>query len=371
MKNVIISSYTRTPFHFATKGALTKVRPDDLGAAVVKSLLAKSNINPDDIEDLICGCSFPEGEQGLNLARMIGLLAGLPQSVSAVTVNRFCGSSMQSVHQAAGAIQMGAGEAFMCIGVESMTRVPVMGFNPMPNPALYQSLPQAYMGMGETAENVATKYGITRAAQEEFAIASHQKAARGDFTDEIVAIGDIGTDGCIRPDANAGDLALLKPAFDANGTVTAGTSSPLTDGAAGVLVVSEDYADAHNLPKLARIKSVAVSGCAPELMGMGPVGSTQKALSRAGLSVNDLDIIEINEAFSSQALASISELGLDMDKINLDGGAIALGHPLGATGARIVGKAASLMQREGKQYGLATQCIGGGQGIATVLEAAS
>jgi acetyl-CoA acyltransferase len=371
MKNVVIAGYARTPFHFATKGALTKVRPDDMGAAVVKGLLEKTKINPDDIEDLICGCSFPEGEQGLNLARMIVFLSGLPQSVGAVTVNRFCGSSMQSVHQAAGAIQMDAGDAFICMGVESMTRVPVMGFNPMPNPALYQSMPQAYMGMGETAENIAKLYKISRNDQEEFAVVSHQKAAKGMFKDEIVPLGEIDTDGCIRPNANTKDLAQLKPAFDANGSVTAGTSSPLTDGAAGVLVCSEDYADTHNLPKLARIKSVAISGCAPEIMGMGPVLSSQKALKRAGLSVDDLDIIEINEAFSSQAIASIQELGLDINKINLDGGALALGHPLGATGARIVGKAAALLQREGGKYALATQCIGGGQGIATVLEAVS
>ncbi|WP_417831783.1 thiolase family protein [Terasakiella sp.] len=373
MKNVVIAGYSRSPFHFANKGALAKVRPDDLAAQVVRDLIKKTGVKGEDIEDLICGCSFPEGEQGFNLARILVFLSGLPNSVGGVTVNRFCGSSMQSVHQAAGAIAMGAGEAFICAGVESMTRVPLMGFNPMPNPQLYKSNPGAFMGMGDTAEEVAKRYEISRDAQEEFAVASHAKMAQaqaeGRFADEIVAINGVDTDGCVRPGTTKEDLAGLKPAFDANGTVTAGTSSPLTDGAAAVLVCSEEYANANGIAPLARIKSVAVSGCDPEVMGMGPVGSSRKALERAGLSVDDIDVVELNEAFSSQSLACIRELGLDPAKINLDGGAIALGHPLGATGARIVGKVASVLKREGGKYGLATQCIGGGQGIATIVEA--
>lgn len=372
-RNVVIAGYARTPFHFANKGALTRVRPDDMAAAVVTALIERTGIKPEDIEDLIVGNAFPEGEQGFNVARLIGLIAHLPLSVAGTTVNRFCGSSMTAVHMAAGAIQMGAGEAFLCVGVESMTRVPMGGFNPLPNAALAKEMPGAYMSMGETAENVARKYQISRTEQEAVAVESQRRAAAaaaaGKFADEIVPIAGVSTDGTLRPETTAEGLAGLKPAFEAEGTVTAGTSSPLTDGAAGVLVVSEDYALANKLPILARIKSVAVAGCQPEVMGLGPINATRKALTRAGLKAEDLDIVELNEAFASQAIASARDLGLDWAKINLDGGAIAIGHPLGATGARIVGKAASLLKREGKKYALATQCIGGGQGIATILEA--
>ncbi|GAA0594755.1 thiolase family protein [Caenispirillum bisanense] len=373
MKNVVIAGYARSAFHPARKGDLTKVRPDDMAAQVVRAVVERTGIDTADVEDLIVGCAFPEGEQGLNVARLIGFLADLGLNVGGVTVNRFCGSSMQAVHQAAGAIQMNAGEAFLCAGVESMTRVPIMGFNPLPNPGLYRAMPQAYISMGETAENVALKYQISRADQEAFAVESHRKAAaaqgEGRFAEEIVPVAGVKDDGCIRADTTADSLAGLKPAFDEKGTVTAGTSSPLTDGAAAVLVCSEDYAKAHGLPILARLRSIAVSGCSPDVMGLGPIQATQKALKRAGLTAGDLDVIELNEAFAAQALACIRDLGLDQDKINLDGGAIALGHPLGATGARITGKAAALLKREGKQFALATQCIGGGQGIATILEA--
>ena len=377
MKPVVVAAYFRSPFTPAAKGELARVRPDDLAAQVIRGLIGKSRIKPEDIEDLIVGCAFPEAEQGLNVARLIGFLADLPLTVAGVTVNRFCGSSMQAIHMAAGAIQMNAGEAFICAGVESMTRVPIMGFNPMPNPALYDRYPQAYMSMGETAENVAANYVLNREEQDAFAAQSHVKAARaqaeGRFADEIIPIatgeGTVERDGCIRPDSTVEKLADLKPAFDENGMVTAGTSSPLTDGAAAVLVCSEDYAEKAGLEPLARIKGIATSGCQPEIMGIGPVGSSKKALARAAIGVADLDVIELNEAFAAQALASIRDLGLDTAKINLDGGAIALGHPLGATGARITGKAAQVLKREGGRYALATQCIGGGQGIATVLEA--
>jgi acetyl-CoA acyltransferase len=377
MKRVVIVDYVRSPFTFASKGEMVKVRPDDMAAQVVKALVARSGIAAENVEDLILGCAFPEAEQGFNMARLVGLLAGLPQSVAGTTVNRFCGSSMQSIHMAAGAIQMGAGDAFICAGVESMTRVPMTGFNPMPNPVLYKALPAAYVGMGETAENVARKYELSRTEQEAFAVFSHQKAAAaqaaGKLSDEIIAIdtgkGMVERDGCIRPETTVEGLAGLKPAFSQDGSVTAGTSSPLTDGSSATLVCSEEYAKAHGLKPLAVIKSIAVAGCAPEIMGIGPVAATRKALQRADLEVADLDIIELNEAFASQSLACIRDLGLDMDKINLDGGAIALGHPLGASGARITGKAATLLQREGKQFALSTQCIGGGQGIATILEA--
>lgn len=377
MSNAVIAGYARSPFHLANKGDLARVRPDDLAAQVIRGLIDKSGVKAEDIEDIILGCAFPEAEQGLNVARLIGLLADLPLKVGGMTVNRFCGSSMSSVHIAAGQIAIGAGDVFICAGVESMSRVPMMGYNPMPSPELATKRPGAYIGMGETAENVASQYQVPRAAQEAFAVESQKKAgaARDDgrFKDEIVPIrtkkGVVEVDGVPRPETTADALAALKPAFDANGSVTAGTSSPLTDGAAAVLVTSEDYAKANGLTILARIRSVAVSGCEPEIMGIGPVSATRKALERAGLAVGDLDVVELNEAFASQALACSNELGLRPETINLDGGAIAIGHPLGATGARIVGKAASLLKREGGKYALATQCIGGGQGIATVLEA--
>jgi len=377
MQQAVIAGYARSPFTFARKGALARVRPDELVAQVVRALVGRSGIDPSTVEDLLLGCAFPEGEQGLNAARLVGFLAGLPQSVAGATINRFCGSSMQAIHAAAGAIALGAGEAFVCAGVESMTRVPMAGFNPLPHPGLYASYPQAYMGMGETAENVAAKYAVTRADQEAFAVTSHARAAAaqaaGRFDDEIVPIVDgeetVDRDGCIRPETTAAALAELQPAFLADGSVTAGTSSPLTDGASATLVCSADYAAAHGLPVLARIRGVAVAGCAPEIMGIGPVLATRKALERAGLVLGDIDVIELNEAFAAQALACARELDLDLERVNLDGGAIALGHPLGATGARITGKAAALLQREGGQFALATQCIGGGQGIATVLEA--
>jgi len=376
MESVVIAGYARSPFHLANKGALARVRPDDLLAQVIRGLLQKTGVEAADIEDVIVGCAFPEGEQGLNMARLAALLADLPISVGGMTVNRFCGSSMSAVQIAMGQIAIGAGEVFVCAGVESMTRVPMMGFNPLPNPELAKKS-SAYMSMGETAENVATKYQIARTEQEAFAAESQKRAAAardaGKFADEIVPIqtkaGLVSEDGAIRAETTAEGLAALKPAFDAPGTVTAGTSSPVTDGAAAVLVTTEAYARAHGLPILARIKSVGISGCAPETMGLGPILSSQKALQRAGIAAKDLSVVELNEAFASQALACIRDLGLDTAKTNIDGGAIALGHPLGATGARIVGKAASLLKREGGKYALATQCIGGGQGIATVLEA--
>jgi acetyl-CoA acetyltransferase family protein len=376
MQSVVIAGYARSPFHLANKGALARVRPDDLAAQVIRGLIAKTGVEPADIEDVIVGCAFPEGEQGLNVARLIGLIADLPLSVGGMTVNRFCGSSMSAIQIAVGQIAIGAGEVFICAGVESMSRVPMMGFNPLPNPALAKKS-AAYIGMGDTAENVATKYQIPRAEQEALAVESQKKAAAardaGKLVDEIVPIetkaGLVSEDGTIRGETTAEGLAGLKPAFDAQGSVTAGTSSPLTDGASAVLVTTEDYARAHGLTILARIKSVAISGCAPETMGLGPILSSEKALERAGISAADLDVVELNEAFASQALACIKDLGLDRAKVNIDGGAIAIGHPLGATGARIVGKAASLLKREGGKYALASQCIGGGQGIATVLEA--
>lgn len=377
MKNIVIAGYARSPFTPAKRGQLAKVRGDEFAAQVIKGLVQRTGVDAKDIEDVIVGCAFPEGEQGLNVARIISFLAGLPIEAAGTTVNRFCGSSMQSIHMAAGAIKMGAGEAFICAGVESMTRIPMGGFNPAPHPKLYQDYPEAYISMGITAENLAKKYSLDRNRQQQMAVESHAKAAAaqaaGKFKDEIIPIVEgnnrIEQDGCIRPGTSQEALSGLEPAFDKNGTVTAGTSSPLTDGASAVLVCSEDYAKAHGLKPLAKIRSIAVAGCPPEIMGIGPVPATKKALERAGLKVGDIDLFEINEAFSAQALACITESKIPDEKINLDGGALALGHPLGATGARITGKAAQLLKREGKQFAVSTQCIGGGQGIATVLEA--
>ena len=373
----LISAYARSPFHFARKGALADVRPDTLAAQVVTGLLKRTGIDPATLEDVIAGCAYPEAAQGNNIARIVSLLAGLPHEVGGMTVNRFCGSSMSAIHIAAAQIEAGLGEAFLCIGVESMTMVPQGGFNFSAHPTLYEHS-DAYISMGETAENVAHRYGVSRADQEALAVSSHHKAAAARearlLKDEIVPIalasGDwVTQDGCIRPSTTLEALAALRPAFREDGVVTAGTSSPLTDGAVAVLVTTDAYAARHGLAPLARIRAMATAGVDPAYMGMGPVPATRKALARAKLSVSDLDVVEINEAFGSQALACIRELGLHEDTVNLDGGGLSIGHPLGATGARITGKAAALLQREKGRYALATQCIGGGQDIATVLEA--
>ncbi|PTU72991.1 thiolase family protein [Pseudomonas mangrovi] len=376
MENVVIAGYARSPFQFARKGALISLRPDELAAQTIRALVERAGIDPALLEDVVMGCAYPEAEQGMNIARMASFAAGFPEQLGGVTVNRFCGSSMTAVHFAAGQVAIGAGEAFLCAGVESMTRVPMGGFNPSPNPDLLQRFPALYLSMGATAEEVARRFGISRARQEQMAVESHAKAAAaqaaGHLGAEIVPVmteqGLVETDGCIRPGTSAEVLAQLKPAFDAEGSVTAATSSPLTDGCAAVLVCSETFARDHGLSVLARVRAVAVAGCAPEIMGMGPVHATRKVLQRAGLSIADVDLVEINEAFASQALACLDQLDIDPARVNLDGGALALGHPLGATGARLVGKAAALLQRTGSRYALATQCIAGGQGVATLLE---
>ena len=375
MPSIVIAGFARSAFQFAKKGSLINLRPDDLAAQTLRGLVDKLDLDPAEIEDVIMGCAYPEAEQGMNIARIASFRAGFPETLGGATVNRFCGSSMTAVHFAAGQIMLGAGEAFICAGVESMTRVPMGGFNISPNPTLLENFAQVYMSMGHTAEEVAKRFNISRNDQDAMAVESHAKATAaresGLFRDELVAIstpeGLVEADGCIRPGTHLEALAQLKPAF--GGSVTAGTASPLTDGSAAVLVCSEDFARRHRLNIFARIKAVAVGGCAPEIMGMGPVVATRKVLQRAGLRIEDIDLVEINEAFASQSLACVRELGLDMAKVNLDGGALALGHPLGATGARITGKAASLLQRTGGRYAIATQCIAGGQGVATLLEA--
>lgn len=373
MTDAWIAAYVRSPFTFARKGALADVRPDDLGAHVIRELLARTGVPGETIEDVVWGCAFPEAEQGLNMGRIVGMLAGLPHSVAGATVNRWCGSSIQAVQMAAGMITMGAGEAFVAGGTESMSRVPMMGFNNMPHPSWSRQDVDDYINVGLTAERVAREHGVSREEQDAFALASHAKALAaqrdGRLAAEIVPFGDVAEDGCVR-ETSAEKLASLKPAFLEGGTVTAGSSSPMTDGATAVLVASESYCAEHGLTPLARVAGFAVSGCEPGVMGLGPIESSRKALRRAGLTMTDIDIVEMNEAFASQAEACRRALEIDPAKLNVDGGAIALGHPLGATGTRLVGKAASLLAREGGRRALATQCIGGGMGIAMVLEAA-
>lgn len=374
MPDAVICGYLRSPFTLAGKGGLASQRPDRIAAEVVRGLVGRLDLDPAEIEDLILGCAFPEGEQGLNLGRVVGNLAGLPDSVGGMTVNRWCGSSMQAIQIACGAIASNAGEAFLCGGVESMSRVPMMGLNCLPPPEWPDTTRAAFVNMGLTAENVAARYGLSRAEQDAYAAESQAKAAtaqaEGRLADEIVAIGAVAQDGCIRGDTSVAKLATLKTVFKENGTVTAGNASTLTDGASMTLVCSDTFAARHRLPVLGRLASFAVSGCAPEIMGIGPVEASRKALARAGIRAADLDVIEMNEAFAAQVLACCRDLDLNPARLNRDGGAIALGHPLGATGARLVGKAADLLKRDGGRYALATQCIGGGQGIAMVVEAA-
>ena len=372
MRTVIVG-YCRTPFHRAHRGELKDVRPEDLTAAVIREVVERTEIPTESVEDLMLGCAYPEGEQGLNLGRISTYMSGLPYSIPGMTTNRLCGSSMQVIHTAAGSIAMGSGDAFICAGVETMSRVQRGGFNRSLHPDIESQFPEAYIGMGMTAENLAESHQISRRNQELFAASSHEKAIsaqeRGYFEDEIVSVGGVSLDGCMRA-PHLEKMAELKPAFVESGTVTAATSSPLTDGASAMLVCSEEFAISHGLKPLASILSTAVSGVPPEIMGYGPVPSSQKALQRAGLSMDDLDVIELNEAFSAQSLACMQDMDLEMEdeRINIDGGALSIGHPLGASGCRITGKSASLLQRLNSDYALATMCIGGGMGIATVLE---
>ena len=376
MSSAVIVGFKRSPFTIARKGNLANVRPEDILSQVINDLVKSTNINKDHIEDIIAGCAYPEGEQGFNIAKIVSFMTDMPEHVAGMTVNRWCGSSMQSIHIAAGAIAMNAGNAFICCGIESMSKVPINGLNYSPHSKLNESNPNVYLSMGNTAENVAKKYNLSREVQQDFSISSHKKAFNAQnqnyFNDELTFIHVdnkiIELDEAIRPNTSQEILNGLKLVFDENGTVTAGTSSPLTDGAAATLVCNENYAKKNNLPILAKIISTAVNGCPPELMGLGPIGATKKALKRANLDIKDMDIIELNEAFASQSLACMKDLNIDPEKVNIDGGAIALGHPLGATGTRITAKAAQIMQRERKQYALATQCIGLGQGIATILK---
>ena len=372
----VICDYVRTPFHRAHKGELAQVRPEDMLNAIVTEILNRSKVNVNDIEDLMLGCAYPEGVQGLNLGRIATYLPGLPNTIPGMTTNRLCGSSMQVAHSAAGAISIGSGNVFLTAGVETMSLVKRGGWNRDLHPGIEAEYPDAYISMGLTAENLANDYSISRLEQEEFALGSHKKAlsaqSKGLLTNEIVPVNSpdkmVEIDGCMR-ESTLEKMAKLKPAFIETGSVTAATSSPLTDGAACNLICSQNYVEEHSMRGMAEIVSTAVVGVPPHIMGIGPVESSKKALARAGITLDDVEIIELNEAFSAQSLAVMKDLDLNYDdnRVNIDGGALAIGHPLGASGARILGKAASLLNRTGGEYALASMCIGGGMGIATIL----
>jgi len=390
MKDAVIVSAVRTPVGKAKRGGLATVRPDEMAATVIQELLKRTpNLDPGQVEDVVIGCAFPEGEQGLNMARMIALRAGLPDSVPAETINRYCASGVRSIAHVAYAIQSGQIEAGIAGGAESMTMVPMAGYKFSPNPYFAQELPHYYTNMGLTAENISQKYGISREDQDEFSLKSHQRAAQavnsGLFDPELVSI-DVELnelDGNERPvtknftvkrdegpraDTNLDALSKLKPAFKEGGTVTAGNSSQMSDGAAAVMVMSAERAAQLGLTPLARFVSFAVGGVPPELMGIGPVVAIPKALKLAGLSQNDIDLIELNEAFAAQSLAVIRQLELDESRINVNGGAIALGHPLGCTGTKLTTQLIYEMDRRKSKYGMVTMCIGGGMGAAAIFE---
>jgi acetyl-CoA acyltransferase len=390
MKNAVIVSAVRTAVGKAPKGALRSTRPDDLGAFAIKGALARiPSLDIKEIEDVIMGCAMPEGEQGLNVARISALRAGLPIESAAFTVNRFCASGLQSIALAADRIRGGGADVIVAGGTESMSMVPSGGNKPNLNPWLEENHPTTYISMGLTAERVARHYEITREHADQFAFASHQKAlaaqSAGKFNEEIVSVPvsstvpdeksklkkteiEFKTDEGPRADTSIEALAKLKPAFHANGSVTAGNSSQTSDGAAAAVLMSEDRAAALGLKPIARFLSFAYAGCSPEEMGIGPVYAVPKALKLAGLTLDQIDLIELNEAFAAQALAVIRTLGLNRDKVNVNGGAIALGHPLGCTGAKLTATLLHEMQRRKSRYGMVTMCVGGGMGAAGIFE---
>ncbi|MGE7920340.1 acetyl-CoA C-acetyltransferase [Viridibacillus sp. NPDC093762] len=388
MREAVIVAGARTPVGKAKKGSLATIRPDDLGALVVKETLQRAGYEGD-IDDLILGCAMPEAEQGMNIARNIGALAGLPDTTPAVTVNRFCSSGLQSIAYAAERIMLGHSKAIIAGGIESMSLVPMMGNVIRPNATLAETAPQYYMSMGHTAEEVAKKYDVSREDQDAFAVRSHELAAKaiqeGKFVDEIVPVEvvqryvDAGNnlqerkftfdmDEGVRVGTSQETLAKLRPAFSVTGSVTAGNASQTSDGAAAVLVMDREEAEAQGLKPMAKFLSFAVGGVPPEIMGIGPTVAVPKALKIAGLSIEDIDLWEINEAFASQSIQVVRELGIDLEKVNVNGGAIALGHPLGATGSILTLKLIHELKRQGKKYGVVTMCIGGGMGAAGVFE---
>jgi acetyl-CoA acyltransferase len=389
MREAVIVAGARTPVGKSKKGSLATVRPDDLGALVVKETLKRAGNYDGPIDDLIFGCAMPEAEQGLNMARNIGALAGLPNTVPAITINRYCSSGLQSIAYAAERIMLGHSEAAIAGGAESMSLVPMSGHVIRPNSRLVENAPEYYMGMGHTAEQVANRYGISREDQDAFAVRSHQKAAaairEGRFVDEIVPVDvalrsinsnnkleekkfTFSQDEGVREGTTSEILAKLRPAFNVRGSVTAGNSSQTSDGAAAVLVMDREKAEAEGLSPLLKFRSFAVAGVAPEVMGIGPVEAIPKALKLAGLSLSDIGLFELNEAFASQSIQVMRHLGLDENKVNVNGGAIALGHPLGCTGAKLTLSLLHEMKRRKEQFGVVTMCIGGGMGAAGVFE---
>lgn len=388
MREAVIVAGARTPIGKAKKGSLATVRPDDFGAAVVKETLKRAGYEGP-IDDLILGCAMPEAEQGMNVARSIGALAGLPDTTPALTINRFCSSGLQAIAYAAERIMLGHSKAILAGGVESMSMVPMVGNTPRLNPTLAETAPQYYMGMGHTAEEVARQYNVSREDQDAFAVRSHELAEKaikeGKFNDEIVPIEveqhfvdennklqvkkfTFSMDEGVRPGTSVEGLAKLRPAFHVKGSVTAGNASQTSDGAAAVLVMDREEAVKQGLTPMAKFLGFAVGGVPPEVMGIGPIVAVPKALEIAGLSVDAIDLWEINEAFASQSLQVVRHLGIDQDKVNVNGGAIALGHPLGATGAILTLKLIHELKRQGKKYGVVTMCIGGGMGAAGVFE---
>lgn len=382
MKEAVIVAFGRSAIGKAPKGKLSHTRPEDVAAQVVSGVLKKvPQLNPEEIEDFILGCAIPEAEQGLNMARIVGLRAGLPDCVPGQTVNRFCSSGLQTVALAANSIMAGQAEVVLAGGVEFMSTVPMGGNVIAPNPYLMENRPEAYMAMGLTAEKVAEKYNVTRLMQDEFAVESHKKAAKaqseGKFNSEIIPVECIDSnnktfifdkDEGIRPSASIESLAKLPTVFKKGGSVTPGNSSQMSDGAAAVLLMSREKAEALGIKPLAIFKSFAVTGVDPEVMGIGPIKAIPKALKIAGLEIGDIDQFELNEAFASQAIACINELDIDPKKVNPNGGAIALGHPLGCTGSLLISKLIPEMERRNEIYGVVSMCIGGGMGAAAIFE---
>jgi len=390
MREAVIVAGARTAVGKSKRGSLKDVHPVDMGAAVVRDLLRRvPQLDPTQIEDVIIGNAVPEAEQGMNFARLIGLRAGLPTNVSGITVNRFCSSGLQTIAYAAQQIMAGGADVIVAGGVESMSLLPMTGHKVALNPTLVETMPEAYMSMGHTAEEVAKRYNVSREDQDAFAVESHRRAAAalaaGKFRDEIVpvtvkqhAVDESGkvhvkefvfdTDEGVRPDTSMEALAKLKPVFHVKGTVTAGNSSQTSDGAAAVLVMSAEKAAELGVQPIAKFRSFTVGGVDPDVMGIGPVVAIPKALKMAGLTLDEIDLFELNEAFASQSLAVIRELGLDPSKVNANGGAIALGHPLGCTGAKLTVSLLNELKRRGDKYGVVTMCIGGGMGAAGVFE---
>lgn len=393
MRETVIVAGARTAVGKAGKGSLRNYRPDEMAAAVVSDLMRRvPQVDPKEVEDVILGCAFPEGEQGMNLARIVALRAGLPTEVPGMTVNRFCSSGLQTIAIAAEKIMCGFADIMIAGGVESMSMVPMGGYKPAPNPYLMDHLPETYMSMGHTAEEVAKRYNVTREDQDRFALASHQKAAaaikEGKFKEEIVPLtvkeqtfdenGKLkvkervfDTDEGVRPDTNLEVLGKLRPVFHVKGTVTAGNSSQTSDGAAAVMVMSREKAEELGVKPLAIFRGFTLGGVDPDVMGIGPVAAVPKLLEKTGIRLEDIDLVELNEAFASQSVAVIRELGLDPEKVNVNGGAIALGHPLGCSGAKLTVSILGELERRNLRYGLVTMCIGGGMGAAGIVERVS